>query len=113
MVNGSATSPTSLIVRWGPVDCTQRNGKIIGYFVKHNKNTTTVVSTSGEVGEKTITRLSVSTLYSVSVAAMTSAGTGPYSDPITITTPGSKYALDYPQLSYSQVRYALGGVGAS
>ena len=41
----------------------------------------------GDVSEYTISGLKPSTNYSVQVAAMNSAGTGPYTSPLTIETP--------------------------
>ena len=69
--------------------CTDRNGLITGYRIR--------VMTSGEndrivvvddVREVTISGLSPSTEYTVSVAAVNNEGTGPYSDGIVQSTNG-------------------------
>ena len=67
-------SSFSITVQWGPVDCIHRNGDITGYLVRYGQQT---LSTS--VTEATLSGLTPSTLYSIEVAAVTSAGTGQFS----------------------------------
>ena len=72
------TTPFSITVQWGPVNCIHRNGDIAGYSVKYGSET---VSVSGDAsgGRLIISGLMPSTTYSIQVAAETSAGSGPYS----------------------------------
>ena len=49
------------------------------------------VSGSSSGGMATISGLSPATMYTVVVAAENSAGTGDYSDPVTVETPDSEY----------------------
>ena len=83
---------SSITVQWGAVNCTQRNGDITGYSVKYgvegDGNTQTVSVSGGGATRKTIPGLDSSTTYTIEVAAMNSAGTGPYSGIITRTTNG-------------------------
>ena len=80
---------SNITVQWGPVNCIQRNGDITGYSVKYGlqeDGSTQTVSVSG--GETIISGLHSSTVYAIEVAAVNSAGTGPYSHPITEKTAG-------------------------
>ena len=52
-----------------------------------SERTQTVNVSGGDVSEYTISGLMPSTAYSVQVAAMNSAGTGPYTSPLMIETP--------------------------
>ena len=84
-------SSTSISVRWGPVNCSHRNGEIIGYSVRRG-----VVGASEHDGmasgsTTTLHGLTKQTVYTVEVAARTSAGTGVYSEPQIIMTPDSEY----------------------
>ena len=86
--HGTVTA-NSITVQWEEVPCLHRNGEITGYTV--------VARTSGEVKsvdvdvddgrEATVSGLTPSTPYSVSVAAINSAGTGPATG-IDVETPG-------------------------
>ena len=63
------------------MSCLERNGEITGYRAQAVRNgmvegTTNV---SGDARQATISGLSPSTSYTVQVAAMNGAGTGPYS----------------------------------
>ena len=87
-VSVSEVTPSSITVQWGPVDCIHRNGDITGYSVQYGEvgsGSTQTISVS-EGTETTIVGLSSSTEYSIQVAAVNSAGTGPYSDAITAET---------------------------
>ena len=91
---GSTTS--SITVEWGAVDCTDRNGDITGYSVRYGeegtpeREKTVKVATGDSSGRMyTISELSATTVYTVEVAAVNSAGTGVYSSPpITVVTIG-------------------------
>ena len=79
-VSGAASS--NIIVQWGAVDCIHRNGDITGYSVRYGEvesGSTQTVSVSG--GSVTISNLTLSTNYTIQVAAVNSAGIGVYSDP--------------------------------
>ena len=95
-VRVSVESSTAINVQWGPVDpCIHKNGAITGYSVRYGE----VGASEGERNVKMATEdqmtillcgLTKETVYTVEVAAETSAGTGVYSDPITIQTPDSE-----------------------
>ena len=81
---------SSITVQWEMVPCIHRNGHITGYSVQYGEmgaEGTQTVSVSGEsITEATITGLTASTTYSVGVAAVNDAGTGPLSSSQQITT---------------------------
>ena len=81
-------------MRWGEVPCRHRNGYITGYKVEYWKERSEhrFIDVSGDSsgGAYTISGLSNTTMYSVRVAAETSAGVGVYSEAVTFTTPASK-----------------------
>ena len=84
---------SSLVVQWGAVDCADHNGNITGYSVRYqvvgSPNTQRVVSVSGSgTTETMISSLMPSTNYSIEVAAVNSAGTGEYGNPINQLTLG-------------------------
>ena len=90
-VRVSEVTSSGITVQWGPVDCIHHNGDITGYFVRYGE----VGSAEGErtvemVSNRraTISDLTPSTEYTVSVAAVTSAGTGVYSDEVVQQTAG-------------------------
>ena len=90
-VSASIVNSTAITVQWGPVDCMHRNRHISGYSVRYgevgSERTLTVNVSGGDVTQYTISGLKPSTAYSVQVAAMNSAGTGPYTSPLMIETP--------------------------
>ena len=76
------------------MDCRHRNGEIIGYSMRSgtvgvSEEDRAVRMASG--GTTTLHGLTKQTVYTVDVAARTSAGTGVYSEPQTIRTPDSEY----------------------
>ena len=84
-------TPNSATVQWGEVTCPQRNGEITDYTVTATKSGGMEEGTAnvgGDARQATISGLTPSTEYSVQVAAVNMAGTGPYSSPITIMTRG-------------------------
>ena len=88
-------SSTSITVRWGPVECRHRNGEITGYYVRYGEEggSKRRIDLLGAFrgGMTTISELMKQTIYTVEVAARTSADTpGIYSDPQTIETPDSE-----------------------
>ena len=88
-MRSSVESSTSITVRWEPVECRHRNGEIIDYYVRYGEEGMRIVSGDSSGGTTTISELMKQTVYTVEVAARTSAGTGAgvYS---TIETPDSK-----------------------
>ena len=83
---------TGFKVEWNELPLASRNGEIMLYEVSltlvsngSNDSVTNLTynSTNTEIG---LTNLTVSTLYSVKVRAMTSAGYGPYSEPLEVLT---------------------------
>ena len=74
-------TPNSITVHWEEVDCLDRNGAITGYVARalSNGREEGTASVGGDDREATISGLTPSTQYIVQVAAVNSAGTGPYS----------------------------------
>ena len=91
----SVESSTAITVQWGPVEpCDQQNGAITGYSVRYGEVGTSegerrVEMVSGDT-MNTISGLTKETVYTVEVAAVTSGGTGVYSETLTIETPDSE-----------------------
>ena len=84
---------TAITVLWGEVDCIHRNGDITGYSVRYTgggRTQTMIMSGDSSGGMVTISGLSAATEYLVDIAAVTSVGTGLYSDPLMIYTPESE-----------------------
>ena len=87
-----ATSPVSILIRWGRVPCVNRNSNITRYAVRYSTSggSPMSVSVSGtHQSERTYTAtlLAPNTSYSIQVAAVTSTGvTGPFSTTVTETT---------------------------
>ena len=79
------------------MDCTHQNGEITGYFVRyweeggHQSNGSLSGDSSG--GMVTLSGLTKQTVYTVEVAARTSAGTGVFSQPQNIETHNSEHSL--------------------
>ena len=72
------------------MSCLDRNGVITGYIAQAVRNGMIegTASVGGIARQATISGLSSSTLYSVQVAAMNGAGTGPYSGVLSVRTNG-------------------------
>ena len=91
----SVISSTSINVTWRrPADCRDQNGEITGYSVRYGEEGSgegdrRVQMAPGDSsgGMITISGLTKETVYTVEVAAKTSAGTGVYSELQTIGTP--------------------------
>ena len=87
--------------------CIHRNGDITGYsvlvMISGEEDDRTVPETVGDVIEATISGLTPSTEYTVSVAAVNSQDTGPYSDGIVQSTNGKLVSLTVEEfyLSYT------------
>ena len=77
----TSVNPSSLRVSWQPPPEIDRNGVITGYVIEYTRSggsSDMVTVTSGTT--RTISGLVPFVEYSVTVAAMTSSGTGPSSD---------------------------------
>ena len=92
-VNVSEVTSSSITVQWGPVDCIHRNGDITGYLVQYGEVEGTEALLRVVNSQVTITGLTPFTQYTVSVAAVNSAGTGVYSDKLVQETAG-EYITD-------------------
>ena len=83
---------SSVIVQWEQVDFKDRNGDITGYSVQYgvhwSGHSNTLNVSGGKTTEAIISDLKSATDYSIKVAAVNSAGTGVYSDPIYALTIG-------------------------
>ena len=90
----TTSTPNSITVQWGPVDCADRNGDITGYSVRYgvgSGSTQTMPISGGDMTEYIISDLTPSTVYTVSVAAVNTAGTGVYSDEKVQRTAGEHF----------------------
>ena len=89
MRSGGVTA-SSITVLWQAVSCLERNGEITGYIAQAVRNGMVegTASVGSDARQATISGLSPSTSYTVQVAAMNGAGTGPYSSGISLTTSG-------------------------
>ena len=91
-VSAFNATTSSITVQWGPVLCIQRNGDITGYSVQYgvqgSGSTQSVNVSGGDSTDTTISELTPSTTYNFAVAAVNSAGTGVYSDPLSVSTLG-------------------------
>lgn len=99
------TSATSILVEWGSVRASKRNGIVRGYKVSYTKNgeTETIELNDGNAKKLEVTGLDVYTEYSVKVLAFTSVGDGPESSPLTVTSDESSKKLNtfyFVQLSF-------------
>ena len=96
----SSVTYSSITVQWGPVNCIQRNGDVTGYSVRYGVqgggSTQTVSVSGGDATRRTISGLDTPTTYTIEVAAVNNAGTGPYSSPITRTTNGTSTTQNMP-----------------
>ena len=79
----------SITAHWGEVSCLNRNGEITGYRAQAVRNVIVegTANVSGGARQATIYGLSPSTTYTVQVAAVNGAGTGPYSG-VSVRTSG-------------------------
>ena len=93
-VRVSEVTSSSITVRWWTVPCIHRNGDITGYSVLvMTSGEDDRINTVGDVREATISGLTPSTVYNVSVAAVNNEGTGPYSNGIVQSTNGKLHSF--------------------
>ena len=76
-INVLQINQTSIRIMWEEVDCDKRNGRIIEYIViiSNNCNTYNLTSTERYI---TVNNLVLGGIYSISVAAVNSIGSGPF-----------------------------------
>ena len=89
-ISSASLSATSISVQWGEVACIHRNGEIPGYVarvLRTEEEVETVMVAQSE-REVAVTGLFPSTEYAVQVAAVNSAGIGPFNTTIPIITTG-------------------------
>ena len=84
------------------MDCRHQNGMITRYTVRYGEKggdlTPLFLPGDSSGGMATLSGLTKQTVYTVEVAARTSAGTGVYSQPQNIETPDSEHSLSVPIL---------------
>lgn len=79
--------PDSIELSWSPPPPPNHNGEITGYNVTVTATNTGITLTVFSVANSTVIgSLTPFTTYIYSVAAVTNAGTGPFSSPNTVTT---------------------------
>ena len=82
-VSGHALSPTSIHIEWGPVNCLEQNGNIIGYKIHYQpleypQLQLSVTATTDEIRKLfTATHLIPQTDYNFNVSALNVNGMGP------------------------------------
>ena len=80
---------TSIRLEWDEVECTQRNGIIASYVIQYNNingSSQKEVTANAEATSIVINGLNRFSLYSISIAAVNSIGTGLFSEMITFFT---------------------------
>ena len=89
-VTVTGVTSSTITVQWGMVPCIHRNGEITGYAVRYSGGGSTVARfvSGGGTRQTTISGLTPSTDYTIEVAAVNSAGTGPYSTGMVERTAG-------------------------
>ena len=86
-VTVTSVSSYSIKLSWGGVLCDQRNGEITGYQINYTCTSDDgKVNVTGNQMTVTLSNLQPYTDYSISVAAMTVNGTGPFSTPVSNKT---------------------------
>ena len=93
-VTATVISSTEIIVSWGEVPAINQNGEVTTYEIEYipletfegQISTNTVNTSDGSVLMLVLTGLEEYVRYNISVRAYTSAGPGPYSDPVTERT---------------------------
>uniref|UniRef100_A0A8C6VDF9 Contactin 6 n=1 Tax=Naja naja TaxID=35670 RepID=A0A8C6VDF9_NAJNA len=84
-------SSSEMEVSWNPLVWTRHTGRILGYEVLYwmddsKDSTTGKIRVNGNVTAKNITSLKANTMYFAIVRAYNTAGTGPSSVPVNVTT---------------------------
>lgn len=82
-----ATTSESIALNWNPPDMQSQNGIITGYLVNVTEvETGETFQASSTTTNITIQSLKPFTTYNFTIAAMTSAGIGPFSIPLAVKT---------------------------
>ena len=106
MINVSSVRSSSIDVSWGEVPCLHCNGEITGYVIMYKKKGGREGGGEGRQMSRqsqvemimvdghtvTINDLDLLTEYSVMVAGVNSAGTGQFSEPVTVVTEGTTFS---------------------
>ena len=71
----TSTTPFSITIQWGEVECLEQNSEITGYSVRYGGMTASVTGASNRTF--TATGLTPRTSYTFEVAAVSDSGTGP------------------------------------
>ncbi|XP_061474556.1 contactin-6-like [Rhineura floridana] len=84
-------SSSEMEVSWNPVVWNRYTGRVLGYEVLYwmddsKDSTTSKIRVNGNITAKTITSLRANTMYFATVRAYNTAGTGPSSVPVNVTT---------------------------
>ena len=91
-VSATVQSSTSITVQWGEVPCIHQNGVITGYSVQYgvvgSGNTQAMPVDGADTTQTTITDLTPSTTYSISVAGVNNQLIGVYSSAVNELTEG-------------------------
>ena len=103
-LNVSHINQTSIRIMWEEVDCVQRNGRIIKYIVIISNDSYTYNLTSTE-RYITVNDLLLGGIYNISVAAVNSIGSGPFSDYIEL-----QVGLVQPQLPSPASKFIVTGI---
>ena len=93
-VSASEVTSSSIAIQWGPVDCIDCNGDIIGYSVRYKVqgSGSKILSVYGGAATNiTISGLGCGATLSIEVAAVNSVGTGVYSDALFVMTKGTVF----------------------
>ncbi|XP_027496536.1 contactin-6 isoform X2 [Corapipo altera] len=91
VVSALSVSAAEVEVSWQPLAWNRHTGRVLGYEVLYwtddpKESTAGKVRVSGNVTAKNITGLRANTLYFTTVRAYNTAGTGPSSPPVNVTT---------------------------
>ncbi|XP_062977772.1 contactin-6-like [Elgaria multicarinata webbii] len=84
-------SASNMEVSWNPVAWNRHTGRVLGYEILYwmddsKDSTTGKVRVNGNIAAKNITSLRANTMYFATVRAYNTAGTGPSSVPVNVTT---------------------------
>lgn len=95
-VAATPTSPTTATVTWSPATGTS---EVTGYEVDYSSDdgaTWSGVSTGPDATSADLSPLTPSTTYLVRVAALTETGSGPFTEPVSFTTPAEEIPATAP-----------------
>ena len=111
-VTAGTVTANSITVQWEEVPCLHRNGEITGYTIvarTSGEDDRVVNVNDGNARSAIVSELTSETQYTVSVAAVNGAGTGPASS-IDIETPG-EYEIQSVFSSHCQILLSFSPVG--